>query len=69
MTEEEMLFIATKYWGKGYSCEDMCYGDDIYHLKGDEAAEVKDKIRDYMAEIDEIGRKAFYSKYKNFKLY
>ena len=64
-----MLFIATKYVSKGYSFEDMCYGDDCYHLSGYEGKEIKDEICGYMTELEDIGKVAFYEKYKDFKLY
>jgi hypothetical protein len=69
MEIQEMLWIASKYHGKGYSIEDMRYGDDCYHLKGEEGDAVKDQIAEYMVEIDDIGRTAFYEKYKEYKLY
>ena len=60
-----MLFIASKYKQKGYSYEDMCYGDDAYKATEEE----KDEIGEYMTEFEDIGRLAFYEKYKDFKLY
>jgi hypothetical protein len=69
MTQQEMLYIASKYVMKGYSIEQMRDGDDCYHLSGDEGRKVKDEIADYMDEFMEIGRIAFYEKYKEFKLY
>ena len=69
MEKEEMLYIATKYMSKGYSQEQMRYGDDCYHLKGDEGKRIKDEIADYMSEISEIGTIEFYEKYKEFKLF
>ena len=69
MEKSEMLFIATKYAMKGYSQSQMRDGDDCYHLKGDEGEEIKNQISDYMYELQEIGRLAFYEKYKEYKLY
>ena len=60
-----MLWIASKYKQKGYSYEDMCYGDDTYNATEDE----KEKIGEYMAEYEEEGSKWFYETYKEFKLY
>lgn len=60
-----MLWIASRYKMKGYSHEDMRYGDDTY----DATSEEKEEIGDYMSEYEEIGRAAFYEKYKDFKLY
>ena len=65
MEKEEMLWIASKYKQKGYSYEDMLYGDDTY----DATSEEKDEIGEYMTEYSDIGRIAFYEKYKDFKLY
>ena len=64
-----MLWIATKYNGKGYSQEDMRWGDDCYELSGEEGDRIKDEIAEYMEEMDDIGRIAFYEKYKEFNLY
>lgn len=69
MEKSEMLWIASKYNTKGYSQEQMRDGDDCYHLKGKEGLDIKDEIADYMDEINDIGRIAFYEKYKEFKLY
>jgi hypothetical protein len=69
MTKQEMLWIATRYKGKGYSIEQMYDGDDCYHLEGEEGDKIKEEIADYMVEIDELGRTAFYEKYKEFNLY
>jgi len=69
MEESEKVYIASKYVGKGYSYEDMCYGDDCYDLKGEEGSRIKDEIGDYMTELRDIGRTAFYEKYKHFNLY
>ena len=69
MDKSEMLWIASKYHRKGYSIEDMYYGDDCYHLRDKEGDAIKDQIADYMVEIDEIGTTAFYAKYKEYKLY
>lgn len=60
-----MLWIASKYKEKGYSYEDMCYGDDTYNATEDE----KEEIGDYMSEYEEEGRRWFYETYKEFKLY
>lgn len=69
MEKSEMLWIATKYNGKGYSQEDMRWGDDCYELSGEEGDRIKDEIAEYMEEMDDIGRIAFYEKYKEFNLY
>jgi hypothetical protein len=69
MEKSEMLWIATKYKGKGYSQEQMRDGDDCYELSGKEGRRIKDEIADYMDEFEDIGRIAFYEKYKDFKLY
>ena len=69
MEKSEMLWIASKYNGKGYSQEQMRDGDDCYELKGEEGRAIKDQIGEYMEEIEDIGRIAFYEKYKEYKLY
>jgi len=65
MDKEEMLWIASLYIGKGYCYEDMLYGDDTYNATESE----KDEIGEYMSEYINIGRSAFYEKYKEYKLY
>lgn len=69
MEKSEMLWIASRYKGKGYSQEQMRDGDECYHLSGEEGEQIKDKIADYMDEYEYIGRVAFYEKYEDFKLY
>lgn len=65
MEKSEMLWIASKYKQKGYSFEQMLYGDDMYEATEEE----KDIVGEYMTEYEDIGRVAFYEKYKEFKLY
>lgn len=64
-----MLWIASKYIAKGYSQEQMGYGDDCSELDGEKGNKIKDEIAEYMVEIKDIGRIAFYEKYKEYKLY
>ena len=64
MTKQEMLWAATRAVGKGYSFEEMSYGDDLYGKE-----EFADEVGEYMTELQEIGRAAFYEKYKEFKLF
>jgi len=64
MEKSEMLWIATKYFSKGYDYETMCYGDDLYGKE-----KYADEIWDYVIEIKDIGRIVFYEKYKEYKLY
>jgi hypothetical protein len=72
MEKSKMIWIATKYFSKGYSEDQMRYGDDCYHLEGEEGEkkeQIKDQIVDYMDEIKSIGTIAFYEKYKEYKLF
>lgn len=69
MEKSKMLWIASKYKSNGYSQEQMRDGDDCYELSGAEGIKIKDAIADYMDEYEDIGRIAFYEKYKDFKLY
>lgn len=64
MEKSEMLYIASKHVGKGYGYEDMKYGDD---MNGRE--QFAEEVGEYMTEMQDIGRIAFYEKYKEFKLY
>lgn len=64
LTKAELLFIATKMQAKGYSGDDVYYSDDLYDNE-----DQFDEVHEYMTELSEIGRIAFYEKYKEFKLY
>lgn len=70
MEFKDKVFIASKYAEKGYSYEDLSYGDDLYHLDGDDSKEeVLDDIWDLVTEYKEEGSKAFREKYRDYKLY
>jgi len=64
MEEQEMAWIASKYHQKGYNTEDLRYGDDLYGKE-----QYFDQVMEYYTEYEDIGRIAFYEKYKHFKLY
>lgn len=64
MTQEEMLWIATWSNHKRYDYETLKYCD---YMNGHE--DLIDDVWEYVEEIQEIGRLAFYEKYKEFKLY
>ena len=59
-----MLLIATESFEKGYDYEQTKYGDDLYGKEN-----MIDDVWVYYTELKEIGRRAFYEKYKDFKLY
>jgi len=64
MDEAELIFLASKYVQKNYDYDTMYYCDDF---NGKE--EFARPCHNYMVEFKEIGRKAFYEKYKEYKLY
>jgi len=64
MPEEEMIYLASKYADKGYSIDQLTYGDDLYGRK-----HLADDIWEYVCEYKEIGSTAFAEKYKNNQLY
>ncbi len=64
MTQERIIWIATWAWSKGYDYETTMYSD---YLKGNENC--IDEVWEYVDELNEYGRVAFYEKYKEFKLY
>lgn len=64
MEKSEMLWIASKYFAKGYSKDQLQYGDDLYGKE-----KFTDDVWEYVEECKEIGTTAFYEKYKDFKLY
>jgi hypothetical protein len=69
MEKKEMLWIASRAIGKGYTYEQVCDGDDCYELEGEEGMLIKEQIGEYMEELQDIGRTAFYEKYKEYFLY
>ena len=70
MTKAEKIYIGSKYAEKGYSHEQLSYGDDLYHLDGCYYKEaILDEIWDYVIEYEDYGSIAFREKYKEFRLY
>jgi len=69
MKKEEKIWIASKYAAKGYSYDDLKYGDDLYNYSGDELEELMDDIWGYVTEYRDFGSVAFREKYKDHKLY
>lgn len=64
METSEKIWIASKYAAKGYSYEDLRYGDDLYGKE-----DLADEVYEYVIEYKEIGSIAFKEKYKAYKLY
>lgn len=64
MEKDEQLWIASWCWYKGYDYEQLYYCD---YMNGQE--EFTNDVWEYVDELNEIGRIAFYEKYKEFKLY
>lgn len=60
MNEKELAGIAAMYLDKGYSSEDLRYGDDLY----DATDEDKDLCVELYHELKEIGMGNFIVKYK-----
>lgn len=65
MTKEEIIWIATWAFYKGYDYETVMYSDYLYG----QPDHVCDEVWDYVIELTEIGKNQFYEKYKEFKLY
>jgi len=59
-----MIWLASKAFDKGWDFETLKYGDDLYG-KGQFA----DEVWDYVTEMKDIGRTAFYEKYSEFGMY
>lgn len=59
-----MIWIASKYADKDYDFDQLKYGDDLYGRE-----KFADEVWKYVQEFKDIGRWAFYEKYKDFKLY
>lgn len=64
MSKDEIIWIATKWFAKGYNIDDLRWSDD---MNGNENQ--TDEVLEYYFELKDIGRTAFYEKYKEFKLY
>lgn len=69
MVQADLLFLATKAFAKSWDNEQIYYCDELYEYTSIDKNLVMDTILDYMDELKEIGRKAFYEKYKEYKLY
>ncbi len=67
MELKDKIWIASKYAEKGYDYETLRYGDDLYGQEN--ISELTDEIWEYIDEYREFGRRAFYEKYKEYKLY
>ena len=61
------IYLASKYFNKGYSRDDLRFGDDLYNEEN--ASKLTDEIWEYVEECEDYGRIEFYKKYKDYKLY
>ena len=59
-----MLWLASKCFDKGWEFEELKYGDDLYGKE-----HLAEQVWEIVEDIKDIGRIAFYEKYKEFKLY
>lgn len=64
MEKSELIYLASKAFDKRWDFETLKYGDDLYGKE-----QYADDVWEYVEELQEEGRKAFYEKYKEFKLY
>jgi len=64
MNKEEILWTASIAFAKNISCEDLKYSDYMYGKE-----DLTDRVWEYVEEIKQFGRVAFYDKYKEFRLY
>ncbi len=64
MTKEELLWLASWCFYKNYDIDTLHYCDYLYGKE-----EYVDDVWEYVVELEEIGRIAFYEKYKEFELY
>lgn len=64
MEASELIYLASKAFDKGWDFETLTYGDDLYGKE-----QYADEVWEYVEELQEEGRRAFYEKYKEFKLY
>lgn len=64
MTKAEIIYLASKCFDKGWDYEKLMYGDDLYGKEN-----LADDVWEYVCELKDIGRTAFYIKYSEYKLY
>lgn len=64
MEKAEMIYLATKFYKKNYDMDKARYCDDLYGKE-----HLVDEIWDYVIELEETGTNAFYTKYKEYRLY
>lgn len=64
MEQKDIIYVASRAFGKDWDYETIRWGDDMYGK-----SEYVQEVFEYFDEIKEIGRKAFYEKYKEFNLY
>ena len=59
-----MVWIATWAFAKNLDYEQLSWSDYMYDHR-----DLADEVWKFVEELQEDGRKAFYEKYKEFKLY
>jgi hypothetical protein len=64
MEKSEMIWIASVAWGKDMDYETLEYSDYMYGKE-----KFIDDVWEYVEELNDFGRIAFYEKYKDYKLY
>lgn len=64
MEKSELIYLATIVDAKDYDYEKMMYSDYMYGK-----TDHMDELWEYVEELQDYGRIAFYEKYKDFKLY
>lgn len=64
MEQSEIIYLATKAFDKRWDFETLKYGDDLYGKE-----QYADDVWEFVEELQEKGSRAFYEKYKEFKLY
>ena len=64
MEKSELIYLATIVDAKDYDYEKMMYSDYMYGK-----TEYIDDVFEYVEELQDYGRIAFYEKYKDYKLY
>lgn len=64
MEKSELIYLATIVDAKDYDYEKMMYSDYMYGK-----TDHMDELWEYVEELNDYGRIAFYEKYKDYKLY
>ena len=64
MEKKDIIWLATKCFAKNWEFEQLKYSDDLYGKE-----KYAGEVWEYVEELENIGKIAFYEKYKEYKLF